>query len=72
MIVRPGIVGPSSKLATRPNDDCEVGSLLTRESRELLKSTESNALSTFLNNTFLQIIFKKSEKKPLHLQKSML
>jgi len=73
MIVRPGIVNPSSKLATRPNDDCEVGSLLTRESRELLKSTESNALSTFFtNNTFLQIIFKKSEKKPLHLQKSML
>jgi hypothetical protein len=73
MIVRPGIVGPSSKLATRPNDDCDVGSLLTRESRELLKSTESNALSTFFtNNTFLQIIFKKSEKKPLHLQKSML
>ena len=73
MIVRPGIVGPSSKLATRPNDDCDVGSLLTRESRELLKSTESNALSTFFtNNIFLQIIFKKSEKKPLHLQKSML
>ena len=73
MIVRPGIVGPSSKLATRPNDDCDVGSLLTRESRELLKSTESNALSTFFtNNTFLQIFFKKSEKKPLHLQKSML
>ncbi len=48
MIVRPGTVNPSSKLATRPNDDCEVGSLLTRESRELLKSIESNALSTFL------------------------
>jgi len=32
MIVRPGIVCPSSILATRTNDDCEVGSLLTRES----------------------------------------
>lgn len=73
MIVRPGIVGPSSKLATITNDDCEVGSLLTRESRELLKSNESNALSTFFtNNTFLQIISPKSEKKPLHLLKSML
>ena len=51
MIVRPGIVNPSSKLATRPNDDCEVGSLLTRESRELLKSIGSNALSTFLKSS---------------------
>ena len=48
MIVRPGIVNPSSKLATKPNDDCEVGSLLTRESRELLKSIVSNALSPFV------------------------
>jgi len=48
MIVRPGLVNPSSKLATRPNDDCEVGSLLTRESRELLKSIVSNALSPFV------------------------
>ena len=55
MIVSPGIVCPSSKLATRPNDDCEVGNLLTRESRELLKSNESNALSTFFNNLRLYV-----------------
>ena len=55
MVVSPGIVGPSSKLATRPNDDCEVGNLLTRESRELLKSNESNALSTFFNNFRLYV-----------------
>jgi len=73
MIVRPGLVYPSGKPAPRTDYDCEAGSLLTRESRELLKSIGSNALSTFFtNNTFLQIIFTKSEKKPLHLQKSML
>ena len=48
MIVRPGLVYPSAIAATKTDYDCEVGSLLTRESRELLKSTESNALSTFL------------------------
>ena len=48
MIVRPGLVYPSGKPATITDYDCEVGSLLTRESRELLKSNESNALSTFL------------------------
>ena len=46
MVVSPGIVGPSSKLATRPNDDCEVGNLLTRESWGQLKSFVSKALST--------------------------
>ena len=46
MIVRPGLVYPSGKPATITDYDCEVGSLLTRESRELLKSNESNALST--------------------------
>ena len=66
MIVRPGIVNPSSKLATRPNDDCEVGSLLTRESRELLKSIVSNALSPFVKK---RDYFHKS---PLHLQKTMI
>ena len=65
MIVRPGIVGPSSKLATRTNDDCEVGSLLTRESRELLKSNESNALSIF--NEKKVNFFSKNR---LHLQKN--
>ena len=48
MIVRPGLVYPSAIAATKTDYDCEVGSLLTRESRELLKSIESNALSTFL------------------------
>ena len=48
MIVRPGLVYPSGMPATRTDYDCEVGSLLTRESRVLLKSNESNALSTFL------------------------
>jgi CxxC motif-containing protein (DUF1111 family) len=49
MIVSPGIVCPSSKLATRPNDDCEVGNLLTRESWVQLKSDGSKALSPFYN-----------------------
>ena len=47
MIVKPGFVYPSGRPATRTNDDCDVGRLLSRESRELLKSNESNALSTF-------------------------
>ena len=51
MIVRPGLVYPSGKPATITDYDCEVGSLLTRESRELLKSTESNALSIFLKSS---------------------
>ena len=42
-IVRPGIVRPSSSLATRPNDDCEVGMLL---SRELGRKSRSGCLST--------------------------
>lgn len=49
MIVRPGIVCPSSSLATIPNDDCDVGILLTRESWVQLKSDGSKALSPFLN-----------------------
>jgi len=68
MIVRPGIVDPSSKLATRTNDDCEVGSLLTRESRELLKSNESNALSPFYNEKKVKII----AKNRLQMQKYVL
>jgi len=66
MIVRPGLVYPSGMPATRTDYDCEVGSLLTRESRELLKSNESNALSPFVKK---RDYFHKS---PLHLQKSML
>ena len=31
MIVRPGFVYPSGKPATRPDYDCEVGRLLSRE-----------------------------------------
>ena len=58
MVVSPGIVGPSSKLATRPNDDCEVGNLLTRESWGQLKSFVSKALSTFF-----KIIAKKKVDK---------
>jgi len=55
MIVRPGLVYPSATAATKTDYDCEVGSLLTRESRELLKSNESNALSTFFNNLRLYV-----------------
>ena len=51
MIVRPGLVYPSGNPATITDYDCEVGSLLTRESRELLKSIGSNALSTFLKSS---------------------
>ena len=51
MIVRPGLVYPSGKPATRPDYDCEVGSLLTRESIKLLKSIGLNALSIFLKSS---------------------
>ena len=68
MIVRPGIVCPSSKLATRPNDDCEVGNLLTRESWGQLKSDGSKALSPFLNEKKVNFF----SKNRLHLQKYVL
>ena len=58
MIVRPGIVCPSSSLATRPNDDCEVGILLTRESWGQLKSDVSKALSPFITKKG-ELFFKK-------------
>ena len=45
--VTPRLVYLSSKLGTRTNDDSEVRRLRSRESRELLKSNESNALSHF-------------------------
>ena len=66
MIVRPGLVYPSGKPATITDYDCEVGSLLTRESWERLKSDGSKALSSFV--TFmLQLckMFVKSENNPL-------
>jgi len=49
MIVRPGLVYPSGKPATITDYDCEVGSLLTRESWERLKSDGSKALSSFVS-----------------------
>ena len=45
--VTPRLVYLSSKLGTRTNDDSEVRRLRSRESRELLKSNESNTLSHF-------------------------
>ena len=68
MIVRPGIVCPSSSLATRPNDDCEVGILLTRESWVQLKSDGSKALSPFYNEKKVNFF----SKNRLHLQKYVL
>ena len=68
MIVRPGIVCPSSSLATRPNDDCDVGILLTRESWVQLKSDGSKALSPFLNEKNVNFF----SKNRLHLQKYVL
>ena len=75
MIVRPGIVCPSSSLATRPNDDCDVGILLTRESWVQLKSDGSKALSPFSNVTvLLQLCYNCVTflKNRLHLQKCVL
>ena len=68
MIVSPGIVCPSSRLATRPNDDCEVGILLTRESWVQLKSDGSKALSPFYNEKKVNFF----SKNRLHLQKYVL
>jgi hypothetical protein len=53
-MIRPGLVYPSGKPATRTDYDCEVGSLSSRESWGQLKSGESKALSNFFE--------KKSEK----------
>ena len=47
MIVRPGLVYPSGKPAKRTDYDCDMGSLLTRESIKLLKSIGLSALSPF-------------------------
>ena len=58
MIVRPGIVCPSSSLATRPNDDCEVGMLL---SRELGRKSRSGCLST--SSRFFGKVHEKVTKK---------
>ena len=68
MIVRPGIVCPSSSLATRPNDDCEVGILLTRESWVQLKSDGSKALSPFYNEKKVNFF----SKNRLQMQKNVL
>ena len=68
MIVSPGIVYPSSKLATRPNDDCEVGILLTRESWVQLKSDGSKALSPFYNEKKVNFF----SKNRLQMQKNVL
>ena len=68
MIVRPGLVCPSSSLATRPNDDCDVGILLTRESWVQLKSDGSKALSPFLNEKKVNFF----SKNRLHLRKYVL
>lgn len=68
MIVRPGIVCPSSSLATRPNDDCDVGILLTRESWVQLKSDGSKALSPFYNEKKVNFF----SKNRLQMQKNVL
>ncbi len=47
-MIKPGLVYPSGKPATRTDYDCEVGSLSSRESWGQLKSGESKALSPFL------------------------
>ena len=46
-MIKPGLVYPSGKPATRTDYDCEVGSLSSRESWGQLKSGESKALSNF-------------------------
>ena len=46
-MIRPGLVYPSGKPATRTDYDCEVGRLSSRESWEQLKSGVSKALSNF-------------------------
>ena len=54
-MIKPGLVYPSGKPATRTDYDCEVGRLSSRESWEQLKSGVSKALSNF---------FEKKVKKP--------
>ena len=59
MIVRPGLVYPSGKPAKRTDYDCDMGSLLTRESMKLLKSIGLSALSPFSIEKKSALFFKK-------------
>ena len=68
MIVRPGLVYPSGKPAKRTDYDCDMGSLLTRESWGQLKSDVSKALSPFYNEKKVNFF----SKNRLHLQKYVL
>ena len=70
-MIKPGLVYPSGRPATKMNYDHEVGRLSSRESRELLKSNGSNALSNFFRNNHITKKSKKSEKKPLLFLKTM-
>ena len=63
MIVRPGLVYPSSKLAKITDYDCDMGILLTRESWGQLKSDVSKALSPFYNVT-VALQLRNNYKKP--------
>ncbi len=63
-MIRPGLVYPSGKPATRTDYDCEVGRLSSRESWEQLKSGGSKALSNlFENNCKKQCTF--AEKRDI-------
>ena len=68
MIVRPGLVYPSGKPAKRTDYDCDMGSLLTRESWGQLKSDVSKALSPFYNEKKVNFF----SKNRLQMQKNVL
>ena len=57
-MIRPGLVYPSGKPATRPDYDCEVGRLL---SRELGRKSRSGCLST--SSRFFDKVHEKVTKK---------
>ena len=57
-IIRPGLVYPSGKPATRPDYDCEVGRLL---SRELGRKSRSGCLST--SSRFFEKVHENVTKK---------
>jgi len=61
-----GIVNPSTRVATRPNDNCDVESIT---SRELERKSRSGCLSA--SSRFFEKKVKKSENNPLHLLRSM-
>ena len=68
-MIKPGLVYPSGKPATRTDYDCDVhfnavGRLSSRE------VDWKSGMQMFIGN--LSNFLKKSEKKPLHLQKNVL